>query len=378
MPRNRMIKPEFWTDEKVGRVSPIARLMFIGLWNLADDYGVVKGNPVYVKSQLFAYDERVISSEVAEWIESLCTTGMLHRFTIRDEQLLYITNFRKHQTVDRPSKTRNCTEEELDAIKTALGEYSTHTRHILDEYSTSTRDTLDTHSTSIRRVFDEDSTSILPEKVQKVAKDDQKQAKTEQNEGQNVIDPSVSKIDTLLCINTLNNNTNVFNTNNAENPAQPEKPPKTGRKSTAEGIAYADYFAKTLPETVKVTDTMRASWAKTFDDLMRLDKRNPDEIYKVTEYARKDNFWTTNFLSATKLRKKNDEGITYYDVFLTKINYNQQRTQSNGNRQQQPGQRERVTPADAVKQHDDLRRLFGLQGTGEAGQVKALANGAIP
>jgi hypothetical protein len=37
--RIRSIKPAFWTDEKINRLSNDAALFFIGLWNFADDYG---------------------------------------------------------------------------------------------------------------------------------------------------------------------------------------------------------------------------------------------------------------------------------------------------------------------------------------------------
>ena len=33
MPKIRAIHPEFWTDEKVVEGSPLARLLFIGMWN---------------------------------------------------------------------------------------------------------------------------------------------------------------------------------------------------------------------------------------------------------------------------------------------------------------------------------------------------------
>jgi hypothetical protein len=39
MARIRTIKPEFWTDEKVVECSFEARLMFIGMFNFADDKG---------------------------------------------------------------------------------------------------------------------------------------------------------------------------------------------------------------------------------------------------------------------------------------------------------------------------------------------------
>lgn len=87
-----------------------------------------------------------------------------------------------------------------------------------------------------------------------------------------------------------------------------------------EGKDYAKYFKTLLPESQKVTNSDLINWAKTFDDLMKIDCRSPDEIYKVSEWARKDEFWESNFLSARKLRNKDKNGVMYYDIFLKKMN----------------------------------------------------------
>jgi hypothetical protein len=52
-----MIKPEFWSDEKLAALSLQARLIYIGLWNLSDDYGVVKGHPSWLKNSIYPYDD---------------------------------------------------------------------------------------------------------------------------------------------------------------------------------------------------------------------------------------------------------------------------------------------------------------------------------
>ena len=43
--RIRTIKPDFWTDAKVSKLTYLARLLFIGLWNVADDEGRFKSDP---------------------------------------------------------------------------------------------------------------------------------------------------------------------------------------------------------------------------------------------------------------------------------------------------------------------------------------------
>ena len=56
MPKIRGIKPEFWTDEKVVEASPIARLLFIGLWNFACDNGHIEDRPRQIKLRILPAD----------------------------------------------------------------------------------------------------------------------------------------------------------------------------------------------------------------------------------------------------------------------------------------------------------------------------------
>lgn len=108
-----MIKPEFWNDEKLGKESESIQLTYIGTWNFSDDYGVVRANPVWLKNQLFPYKENLRLEVFSKWLDALERMEMLIKFTIRGEQYYFIRTFRLYQSVEKPSKTRNCTEEEL-------------------------------------------------------------------------------------------------------------------------------------------------------------------------------------------------------------------------------------------------------------------------
>jgi len=59
-------------------------------------------------------------------------------------------------------------------------------------------------------------------------------------------------------------------------------------------------------------------YRKEIRDLMSIDNKSPDEIVKVIKWARNDDFWKSNFMSITKLRKRNKEKVKYYDVFNEK------------------------------------------------------------
>ena len=94
----------------------------------------------------------------------------------------------------------------------------------------------------------------------------------------------------------------------------------TPKKETvsSEGTTFAHWFRDTLPEKTNMPDRWEKSFAQTYDDLVRLDGRNDAEIRRVCQWARTDSFWSSNFQSPAKLRKRNKDGIQYYDVFLEK------------------------------------------------------------
>ncbi len=106
MARSRMVKPEFWSDEKLAKVSRDARLTYIGLWSCSDDYGVTKGNAAWLKSQIFPYDD-IGACSFTQWLKELEGEKRIVSFNHHGENYYYLPTFRLHQRVDRPSRQRN-------------------------------------------------------------------------------------------------------------------------------------------------------------------------------------------------------------------------------------------------------------------------------
>ena len=106
MARSRMIKPDFWDDEKLAGVSMQSRLVFIALLNYSDDYGVVRGNNAWLKNKIFPF-ENIELSKFSDWVQELKSINVIIPFTADSEMYLYIKNFAKHQKINRPSETRN-------------------------------------------------------------------------------------------------------------------------------------------------------------------------------------------------------------------------------------------------------------------------------
>lgn len=128
MARIRTIKPDFWEDEKIGKLPIPCRLFFIGCWNFADDFGVIKGNAVLLKSQIFPYDENLRASEIKKWIDALVDARMLIPIIHAEESYYYIRTFRSHQIIDkRYDKSYIGKDIVKDLINSALNDYNVNT-----------------------------------------------------------------------------------------------------------------------------------------------------------------------------------------------------------------------------------------------------------
>lgn len=100
MARIRTIKPEFWADEKLAPLDPQTRLVFLGLISMADDCGRVLDNLKHIDAFIFPETEHSAR-------ESLATLSRLSRVTrgktASGQAVIQITNWTRHQRVDRPS-----------------------------------------------------------------------------------------------------------------------------------------------------------------------------------------------------------------------------------------------------------------------------------
>lgn len=101
MARIRTIKPEFWTSEQVVECSPIARLLFVGMWNFCDDGGNHPASAKTLKMQIFPGDDIAIH-QVEVMVGELIEAGLLQQYTADGRNYWHVTGW-KHQKIDRPS-----------------------------------------------------------------------------------------------------------------------------------------------------------------------------------------------------------------------------------------------------------------------------------
>ncbi len=93
MSRIRTVKPEFFLDEELAQHPPLERLLFEGLWCLADRDGRLEDRPSRIKAQILPYDD----CDVEGMLASLAADGFIERYEVRGRHLISVPAFGRHQ-----------------------------------------------------------------------------------------------------------------------------------------------------------------------------------------------------------------------------------------------------------------------------------------
>ena len=120
MARIRTIKPEFWTAEQIMELSPLARLLFIGMWNFCDDRGVHPVAYKTLKAEVFPADD-LLSSDVERLVAEIMAQGLLSEFEAEGRRWWFVTGWH-HQVINRPSKSRYPVPPRSAPLSTAAGQ----------------------------------------------------------------------------------------------------------------------------------------------------------------------------------------------------------------------------------------------------------------
>ena len=100
---NRVVKAEFWSDgELATRFDIPGRMFYQGLWQLADDSGCLDDRPDDWKAKLFPMDTDMSVSRLEEYRDLLIRLGKVVRYFALGRPYLWLVNFAKHQSIDRP------------------------------------------------------------------------------------------------------------------------------------------------------------------------------------------------------------------------------------------------------------------------------------
>lgn len=100
MARSRNIKPGFFCNDDLVELDFATRLLFVGLWTVADREGRLEDRPKKIKINVFPADNVDVESMLAQ----LTAKKFILRYEINGEKYVQITNWHKHQNPHHTEK----------------------------------------------------------------------------------------------------------------------------------------------------------------------------------------------------------------------------------------------------------------------------------
>lgn len=115
MARARNIKPGFFTNDALGDLNPLARILFIGIWCHADRAGRLLDRPKKLKAEVLPYD----NCDPNQLIQDLHGAGMVQRYEVAGIKYIQCVNFTKHQNPHIKEPESTIPAPDLSGAKTA-------------------------------------------------------------------------------------------------------------------------------------------------------------------------------------------------------------------------------------------------------------------
>lgn len=107
MPRIRTIKPQFWDSPDVVGLDPWARLLYIAMWNWADDHGRGTADPKALAAFAFPKEDFIDSAETRRMLGGIRRAFGVKFYKVGGRPYYYIPSWDRHQKVDKRSAVRH-------------------------------------------------------------------------------------------------------------------------------------------------------------------------------------------------------------------------------------------------------------------------------
>lgn len=264
MARSRNIKPGFFLNDDLAECDPLARLLFAGLWCIADREGRLEDRPKRIKAEVLPYD----NCDVDQLMNQLVKHKFILRYEVDGGQYIQIINFKKHQNPhvkEAPSIIPPPPEQDI-----APNEHHTSTVQEPEQNNS----------------FPADSLNLIPDSLINISTSEQSP------------DTQLEDKDSEL-----------------KKPKKPRQIPLFDKTTEQYKLAMfmRQCILNNLPKAKvpKPTPEGLRRWAYDIDLMMRVDCRSPDEIRELIDWSHRDPFWKANILSPGKLREKWDTLIAH-------------------------------------------------------------------
>lgn len=102
--RGRWLKPEFFTDKKMGALGPICALVYQAIWVSADDSGMAMCDPELLKGQMFARWPDITVEGIQGALTELSLSARVKLYKGGDDIFAQVIRWKENQPINRPSK----------------------------------------------------------------------------------------------------------------------------------------------------------------------------------------------------------------------------------------------------------------------------------
>jgi hypothetical protein len=90
MARDRWITKRLFRSRRLASVPELARLTFVGLWTLANNWGILPDDTEAISADLYPYDDDVTAEVVDAELAALAAAGLIRRFGVNGHRLIRI------------------------------------------------------------------------------------------------------------------------------------------------------------------------------------------------------------------------------------------------------------------------------------------------
>lgn len=107
--RIRSTKPEFWRSSTIGELDWDTRLVLKALESYVDDNGVGRDQLVIFCADAFPHDlakSSEVCAKVSAALSRLAEAGLIVRYTVNGEPLIYVRRWKQWQYIDKPKAGR--------------------------------------------------------------------------------------------------------------------------------------------------------------------------------------------------------------------------------------------------------------------------------
>lgn len=171
MARARNIKPGFFSNDDLGECLPLTRLMFIGMWTMADRRGRMEDRPKKIKATTLPYD----NADCDEMLNELVKHGFIIRYSVGGNNYIQIVNWDKHQN------------PHIKEPKSVIPEYCENNADLIEENAKTINEPISTSESTVQEQCSNsldpaDSGFRIPDSLNLIPDSSQKDFCSEQNE----------------------------------------------------------------------------------------------------------------------------------------------------------------------------------------------------